>query len=136
MFESGRFDLDRMAQERLDPDLILGVDFGLDGSDLTGRGAAALTPELELPRWRAAGSFPALADLAIPSWVRPGIWPWSMPVARVVHQEHWLGSGRLEAWSSATMAALGSEVSPEQAVRGSPGGYGLQKAAQRGGRRF
>ena len=49
MFESGCLDLDRMAQERLDPDLILGVDFGLDGSDLTGRGAAALTPELELP---------------------------------------------------------------------------------------
>ena len=75
MFESRRLVLDRMAQERLDPDLILGVDFGLDGSDLTGRGAAALTPELELPRRRAAGNSPALADLAIPSWVWPGSWP-------------------------------------------------------------
>ena len=132
MLESGRLDLDRMAQERLDPDLILGVDFGLDGSDLTGRGAAALTPELELPRWRAAGSSPVLADLVIPSWVWPGIWPWSMPVARVVHLEHWLGSGSLGAWSSATMAALGGEVSPEQAIRGFPGGYGLPKLAQKG----
>ena len=75
MFESGCLDLDQMALERLDPDLILCVNFGLDGSDLTGRGAAALTPELELPQWRAAGSSPALADLAIPSWVWPGIWP-------------------------------------------------------------
>ena len=35
---------------------------------------AALTPETELPRRRAAGSSPALADLATPSGVWLGIW--------------------------------------------------------------
>ena len=40
-----------------------------------------------------------------------------------------------EARSSATMAALGGEVSQEQAVRGFPGGYGLPKLAYRGRRR-
>ena len=41
MFESVRLDLDRMAQERLDPDLILGVDFRSGGRGLLGARAAA-----------------------------------------------------------------------------------------------
>ena len=55
MFESGRLDLDRMAQERLDPDLILGVDFRSGGHDLMAHGVAAGLAGDVLPRRRGAG---------------------------------------------------------------------------------
>ena len=46
-----------------------------------------------------------------------GVWPWRMLVARVVHLGCGLGLGRSGARSSAAMAALDGQASPEQAVR-------------------
>ena len=93
------------------------------------------TPEIKGSRGRRRCS-PEMANPAFPCPVWTAAWLWSMHVACVSHWDTQRGAAGLGAWSSAMMAALGGEVSPEQAVRGSPGGYGLQKPAQRGGRRF
>ena len=49
---SGRLDLDRTVQIRLDLDLISSVAFGLDGSVPSGRGAAAEHAGDSVPRRR------------------------------------------------------------------------------------
>ena len=72
-------------------------------------GEAALLAGAEAPA--VAGS-PEMANPAFPWPVWTAAWLWSMPVACVSHWGTQRGAAGLGAWSSATMAALGGEVSP------------------------
>ena len=75
-------------------------------------------------RWRSSlaarsrgGARPEKVFWGLQGSAWAGVWPWRMLVARVVHLGCGLGLGRSGARSSAAMAALDGETSPEQAVR-------------------
>ena len=101
-------DLDLADQIKVAYDLIWAAASESGGSGGKGVRAAARSRGGARPEkvfWGLQGS----------AWA--GVWPWRMLVARVVHLGCGLGLGRSGARSSAAMAALDGEASPEQAVR-------------------
>ena len=94
-------------------DLIWAAASESGGSGGKGVRAAARLAGGAFPRRRMTGE--SVLGLQGSAWA--GVWPWRMLVARVVHLGCGLGLGRSGARSSAAMAALDGEASPEQAVR-------------------
>ena len=123
-----------MARNRLDLDLISGVDFGLDRSDLTLRaGWRRLTPVTSSAAARFRSS-PEFTHLALQGSVWDGVWLWTMPVARVIHWEWLRGLSMAGAGFSGDEAALWRRNPPACASRQLKERRGLQELAQKGKR--
>ena len=91
MFESRRLDLDRMAKNSLDLDLIVAVDSGSGGHGRLGARAAALGRRSSAP---AAALRRRRPNSAFPGRIRAGLGSGSTYTARVKHLGIQLGSGR------------------------------------------